>query len=65
MKSASELLSQLEDETCDLRCIDVPTGADDYIIDWVVIEHHLDEPKERIIGRGGNPVDALNDAFSK
>lgn len=46
------LLDFLRDNTCDLRCIDVPTGGDDSEVDWIVIEHHMAKPHEREIGRG-------------
>ncbi len=57
-----QLLKRLEEDTCDLRVIDVPTG-DDYDIAWVVIEHSMAEPKGRIIGRGTTVLEALREAF--
>ena len=47
----TERLDWLRDNSCDLRCIDVPTGFDDYSIQWRVIEHHMAKPHEREIGR--------------
>jgi protein-tyrosine-phosphatase len=44
-------LDWLRDETCDLRCIDIPTGAGDSEVRWVVVQHHMSKPNEREIGR--------------
>lgn len=44
-------LNWLQENSCDLRCIGVPTGGDDYDINWIVIEHHQATPHEREIGR--------------
>ena len=60
---AEYFLECLEDGSCDLRCVDVPTGADDCEIEWVVIEHYMSEPTEREMGRGSTAMAALNDAF--
>ena len=43
-------LDWLRENYCDLRCIDVPVSADDSDVDWVVIEHYMDKPQERVIG---------------
>ena len=56
-------MDELEYQSCDLRCLNVPTGGDDYDIEWVVIEHHMAEPKEREIGRGSSVMKALLTAF--
>lgn len=58
-----ELLDHLENETCDLRCIDCPTGGGDMDIVWVVIAHYMAKPKEREISRGDTTINALRDAF--
>lgn len=47
----TDRLNWLRDETCDLRCIDVPTGAGDCEVRWVVVRHHMSKPHEREIGR--------------
>ncbi|KQP36101.1 hypothetical protein [Pseudorhodoferax sp. Leaf274] len=47
----TERLDCLRDYCLDLRCIDVPTGAGDGDVHWVVIEHHMAKPHEREIGR--------------
>lgn len=52
----------LESNSWDLRCVNIPTGGDDYDIGWRVIEHHMAEPCERIIGYGTTPLEALKDA---
>lgn len=61
----SALLDWLRDETCDLRCINAPTGGDDYDVRWQVIQHHMAKPHERIIGRSYSeePRDAISDAI--
>lgn len=58
----THLLNWLRDNVCDLRC--VPTADDDY--DWVVIEHHMERPYEREVGRGfsTDPRDAIRAAVS-
>ena len=58
-----QLLDELEYQSCDLRCLNIPTGAGDYDIEWVVIEHHMAEPHEREIGRGRSVLKALKAAF--
>lgn len=57
-----EVLEWLQDTCCDLRCVDIPTGGDDADVGWIVIEHHMAEPKERTIGYGNTPLEAINDA---
>lgn len=57
------LLRELEEKSCDLRCRNVPTGGDDYRVEWFVIEHHIGEPKEREIGFGEDPTEAMMAAF--
>jgi hypothetical protein len=57
-----ELLGWLEHESYDLRCVDVPTGGDDYDIDWIVISHHMSVPHEREEGRGKTPQEAIENA---
>lgn len=64
MKNPSQLLEDLEAASCTLKCVNVPTGGDDFDITWEVIEHYMDKPNERVIGCGTSPIDALNDAFS-
>ena len=56
-------LEILEQECWDLRCVNVPTGGDDYDIGWRVIEHYQAEPQERIIGYGNSPLEAMRDAL--
>lgn len=46
-----KLFNTLVSNSWDLRCISVPTGGDDYDIDWLVIEHHQAEPHERTIAQ--------------
>ena len=56
-------LSVIEDNSWDLRCINEPTGGDDYNIAWIIIEHHLAEPRERQIGYGKTPFEAIDQAL--
>jgi hypothetical protein len=57
------LMFDLENRCCDLRCQSVPTGGDDYDVQWFVVEHYMQDPRERVIGRGRNVMMALMDAF--
>jgi hypothetical protein len=58
------LLDWLREHSCDLRCIDAPTGAGDGDIHWVVIEHYMSAPHEREIGRAydDDPREAIRAA---
>ena len=60
----ADLLDWLREETCDLRCINEPTGGDDYDVRWIVIRHHMAKPHEREIGRSftDDPRDAIRAA---
>jgi hypothetical protein len=60
---ATKLFVKLEEAACDLRCVNIPTGGDDYDIEWHVIEHYMATPHERIIGRGSTVLEALRSAF--
>lgn len=61
--NVEELIDRLEDEGCDLRCINMSTGGGDYDFAWIIISHYMTKPKEREIGRGDTVIDALRDAF--
>ncbi len=63
MSLSESLLNELEKRTCDLRCRNVPTGGDDYDVEWFVIEHCMEDPKEREIGSGKNATEAMLTAF--
>jgi hypothetical protein len=58
------LLDVLERECWDLRAVDVPTGGGDFDVAWVVIEHHWTKPREREVGRGSTPREAIKDALA-
>lgn len=60
---AAKLLRWLEDESCDLRCIDVPTGGDDADIDWIVVGHYQAEPRMRERARASSPMAAIEIAM--
>lgn len=59
------LMFDLENRSCDLRCRNVPTGGDDYDVEWFVVEHYMEQPQEREIGSGRNVMMALMDAFCR
>lgn len=63
----SKMIDWLRDETCDLRCINVPTGGDDCDVRWAVIQHHMAEPHEHEIGRSftDEPREAIRDAIKR
>ena len=59
-----QLITGAIEENCwDLRCIDIPTGGGDSDIGWIVVEHNQAEPKERTIGRGKTPAEAIEKAL--
>lgn len=62
----TERLDWLRNETCDLRCISVPTGGDDSDVRWIIVQHHMSEPREREISRSRteDPRDAIDRAIS-
>ena len=59
-----ELYLALERECWDLRCIDIPSFCDDKEVGWIVIEHYMAEPKEREVGFGSSPVEAIRMALT-
>jgi hypothetical protein len=61
----TELLDALSSNSWDLRCVSVPTGGDDYDIDWLVIEHHQAPPHERTIAQAyrDDPREAIRRAL--
>lgn len=63
-KQLSPALEIIEQNCWDLRCVDIPTGAGDADIGWQIIEHHMAPPKERVVGYGNSPIEALNDALA-
>lgn len=58
-----ELFNSLEHNSWDLRCVNVPTGGDDFLIEWLVIEHYQAKPQERPIAHGKTPIEALGQAL--
>lgn len=63
LREALELYKKLEENSWDLRCVDVSTGGDDYDILWVVIEHYQSKPHDRDIGSGKTPLEAIKEAL--
>lgn len=61
----TKLLNWLREESCDLRCIDVPTGQGDGDVHWVVVGHYQAQPIEREVGRSysDEPREAIRDAM--
>ncbi len=59
LKAELETYKAIEENSWDLQCIDIPSGGDDFDIGWIVIEHYQAEPKERIVGRGQTPTEAI------
>jgi len=57
-------LDFLERESMNIRCVSVPSGFDDYDIEWHVISHWQAEPHERIEGVGETPQEAITAAQS-
>jgi len=58
-----KIYEALEDNSWDLRGVDEPTGGGDFDIAWNVIEHYMAEPRERKIGYGRTPVEAIKEAL--
>lgn len=60
------LLDWLRDEACDLRCINVPTGGDDYSVRWQVVSHWQARPHERVEAQSytEEPRDAIRAAIA-
>lgn len=66
VRKDASLLKALQDNSWDLRCIDLPTpGGDDVEIGWQVIEHYMAKPCERVIGEDfcDNARAAIQDAI--
>lgn len=63
MSVLESMLTELEERCCDLRCRNVPTGGGDFDVEWFVIEHYEADPREREIGSGRDPTEAMLVAF--
>jgi hypothetical protein len=62
LEEAQENLIWLEKEGHDLRSENVPTGGDDYEIQWRVVAHYMRAPRERIISYGRTIKEAIQQA---
>ncbi len=64
LEGAAKWLDWLEYNSLDLRCLNVPTGGDDYDIEWIVIEHYMAAPHERVVSERGarTPLEAIESA---
>lgn len=56
-----DLLAELEEGCWDLRCHDSSGDGDVW---WTVIEHYMAEPRERTIGGGATPAEAIRSAIA-
>ena len=60
-----DLLAAMEQECWTLRCIDVPTGGGDADVAWEVVQHHMANPRDRVIASGKTPEQALTAALER
>lgn len=58
------LLDFLEGECLDLRAITVRLSGEDADVAWVVIQRYIAAPKEREIGTGNTPREAVSAAIN-
>lgn len=63
LKKENNVYKALGENDWDLRCVNMPTGGDDYTIEWIVVEHYMAEPIERPIGHGHTPIEAIEQAL--
>lgn len=56
-------LDWLENESDDLRCFSIPTGAGDADIGWRVVGHFMAKPTERVLGEVQH--DSVRDAIDQ
>lgn len=64
-RQQSRVPDVLEREDWGLVPVNVPTGGDDYEVEWTVIEYYMSTPKEREIGRGRSPDEAIDRAMAR
>ena len=57
----SALLNFMERECVTVRC----EATDDDDVEWDVVSYHMDAPKERVIGTGATPREALTAALQE
>lgn len=59
-------LDYLIEESSDLRCFDIPTGAGDADIGWQVVAHFQAEPRERVVAQvwHDDPRAAIDEAIA-
>lgn len=59
-------LNALAENSWDLRCFDMPTGAGDADIGWRVVEHHMVKPHKRTVAEvfRDDPRQAIDDAIA-
>lgn len=56
-------LEFVEDNYVSIKCANIPIAADNFIVDWIAIEHYQEKPYEREIGRGKTPGEAIQSAI--
>lgn len=59
-----DYLAVLVEHCWDLRCVDVPTGCGDADVGWEVVGHWMAEPRERTLGYGCTPAQAIDEALA-
>lgn len=47
LREDRDFIDAISNEYWDVKCFDIPTGQGDADIGWVVISHHMAEPRER------------------
>lgn len=58
------MLDTVEAKCWDVRCENTMVGFDDCDVGWMVIEHHMADPKERQVGiMGDTPREAITSAM--
>jgi len=63
-QSGEDWIKIIEANCWDLVCVSEPTGCGDADVVWQVIEHHMAEPKERVLAADLCPVRALENALN-
>ena len=65
LQAELDLFNALDENSWDLRCVDIESG-DEYFIEWLVVEHYMDALKgrqERPIGHGTTPQEAIKQSL--
>ena len=65
LEAENEKYKAVGENDWDLRCVNIPTGGGDYSVEWLIVEHYMASPKERPIGHGETPLEAIMQALNK